>query len=243
MTNQTKDDLAYAYRLLGHLAMDDHTYTHLSARHGGGAGPSHGTSYYIYPFGLRFEEVTPDTLIRVDLHHQILEGEEYQFNKTGFTIHGSIYQQRPDVHAIFHLHTPATVAVSAMEEGLLPISQWALHFYDHVAYHPYDSLVLDGQSQGNKLVRDLGNHPVLFLRNHGIITCGRTIHEAMFYCYHLELACKTQIMALGTGRPLVMPSPETCQKTNKDLLAFEEDLGLRDWLAWKRYVDRMDGKR
>lgn len=169
MSEEVKKNLSYAYRILGKLGLDDHTYTHLSAR------PDGADYYYIYPFGLRFEEVTPECLLKVSLNGEILEGKEYQYNKTGYIIHGSIYRARPDVNAVYHLHTVPTVAVSAMKEGLLPISQWALHFYGQIAYHGYNSLALDNHSHGADLVSDLGNKNVIFLKNHGYIACGKTL--------------------------------------------------------------------
>ncbi|KAJ6645065.1 putative aldolase class 2 protein [Pseudolycoriella hygida] len=220
-----KSNLAAAYQILAILGLDDHTYTHLSARVTG------SDCYYIYPFGLRFEDVTPNNLLKVSLEGVVLEGSEHSYNKTGYILHGNIYKTRKDINAIFHLHTPATVAVSSICDGLLPISQWALHFYDRLSYHEYDSLVLSAV-QGNEIVDDLGKNYVMLLRNHGMLTCGRTIHEAMFYTYHLEQACKTQCLALSTNQKLIVPSAEICKKSVQDLLAFEEDLGKRDWLAW-----------
>lgn len=231
MSNDVKTNLAYAYRILGKLGLDDHTYTHLSAR------PDGADYYYIYPFGLRFDEVQPADLLKVDLGGKILEGEEYQYNRTGYIIHGSIYRARADVNAVFHLHTVPTVAVSAMKDGLLPISQWALHFYDQLAYHDYNSLALDAGEHGDQLTNDLGDKMIMFLRNHGFIACGKTIHEALFYCYHLDLACRAQIAALSTGQELIIPSADVCRKANDDLLTFEEDLGKRDWEAWIRWID------
>lgn len=229
MTTQIKQQLAQAYQILGHLKMDDHTYTHLSAR-------AHDqSSLYIYPFGLRFEEVRADALMRVSFDGTILDGHEYQYNKTGYLIHGSVYEARPDVQAVFHLHTPAMVAVSALEEGLMPINQWALHFYGKVAYHAYDSLALVGQ-QGDQMVHDLGDKNVMLLRHHGALFCGKTLQEALFYAYHMEKACQTQCLTLGMGRPLVSISPEVCEKTVKDLLSFEKNLGERDWNAWVRFL-------
>src|SRR4051794_4863165 len=109
MDDKIKEDLAYAYRILGHLGMDDHTYTHLSAR------PKGADYYYIYPFGYRFDEVTSSCLLKVSLNGEILEGKEKQYNKTGYVIHGSIYRNRSELNAIFHLHTIASLAVSAMK--------------------------------------------------------------------------------------------------------------------------------
>ncbi len=229
------NDLALAYQILAHLKMDDSTYTHLSAR-------SNKEQYYhIYPFGLFFEEVTEKNLLTVSLKGEIIKGEEYQYNQTGYIIHGNIYQNRPEINAVFHLHTPATVAVSALKEGLLPISQWALHFYQKIAYHEYDSLALDYDIQGGKLVRDLGDKRVMLMRNHGMIACGETIHEALFYAYHLELACKTQLMILASNQEFIMPSHEICEKAVRDLLSFEKDLGKRDWNAWVRKISRNKG--
>lgn len=222
-----KEDLALSYQIISYLGYDDHTYTHLSAR------PSGVSYFYILPFGLRFEEVTADNLIKVDFEGNILEGREFQYNRTGYIIHASIYQYRDDINAIFHNHTPYNVAVSAMREGLLPISQWALHFYNKISYHDYDSLALDFSA---KLHEDLGSNFSMLLRNHGAITSGRTIWEAMFYTYHLEKACEAQVLSLSANRELIIPSHEICEKAVGDLLSFEKDLGLRDWKAWKRKI-------
>lgn len=227
----TKKNLAYAYQILGKLGLDDHTYTHLSAR------PEGADYYFIYPFGLRFEEVTEDNLLKVSLDGTILEGEECQYNKTGYVIHGNIYKNRDDINAIFHLHTEAGIAVASMKEGLLPISQWALHFYGQIAFHEYNSLALDEDEHGGAFVRDMGEKNVVLMRNHGFLTAGKTIHEAMFYCHHLQRACATQVAALSCNRELVIPDEEVCRKANQDLLTFEKDLGKRDWDAWVRWIE------
>lgn len=230
MDNQTiRKNLALAYNICGHLGLDDHTYTHLSSR------SAEGDSFFIYPFGLRYDEVTPDILMKVTFDGTVLEGKEHDYNKTGYVIHGAIYKARPDVNHAFHTHTPHGVAVSSMKQGLMPISQWALHLYDGVAYHGYDSLALEGE-QGDRLIRDLGTKNAMLMRNHGALTCGRTIHEALFYTYHLEKACVAQCLALASGAELILPSVETCEKSVKDLLSFEKDLGKRDWDAWVRLL-------
>ncbi|MFN7038849.1 MAG: class II aldolase/adducin family protein [Alphaproteobacteria bacterium] len=227
---EIKLELSQAYRILASLGLDDHTYTHLSSR------SSEGDSYYIYPFGLRFAEVEPNILMKISLNGEILEGEEYQYNKTGYIIHGEIYKERSDVNSIFHVHATSIVAVSACEAGLMPISQWALHFYNQISYHNYDSLALDND-QGSNIVKDLGENFTLLLKNHGAITSGRTIEEAMFYSYHLYQACKTQCLALSMNQKLILPSDEICTKAANDLLSFEQNLGERDWKAWVRMIE------
>lgn len=228
LEQKTRENLATAYRLLAHLQLDDLTYTHLSARVPG------ADYYYIYPLGQLFSEVTAETLLKVSLSGEVLEGHELQYNKTGYVLHSSIYLERSDVNAVFHLHTEAGVAVSCMEKGLLPLSQFSFHFYNRLSYHHYHSLALDVDFHGKKMAQDLGKNFAMFLRNHGTLTCGKTIHEAFFYTYYLEKACRVQCLALNTPQTLIYPSEEICEQAALDMRAFEEDLGIRDWQALKR---------
>lgn len=225
--------LSYAYRILADFGWDDWTYTHLSAR------PPGATYFFILPFGLLFEEVTPQSLLKVDFAGNILEGYEENYNRTGYMIHAEVYRARADLNALFHLHTVAGVAVSTLENGLLPLSQFALHFYDQIAYHNYDSLVLD-PNQSSTLAQDLGMHKIMFLRHHGTLTAGATLDEAFFYTRHLENACRVQIAALKTQQKLLTLSPDTCKKAVNDLLTFEKNLGERDWKAAIRRVQRVN---
>jgi ribulose-5-phosphate 4-epimerase/fuculose-1-phosphate aldolase len=218
-----KQELAAAYRILHRYGMADLTYTHLSAR------SLQGNSFFIYPLGLFFSEVNADNLLEVSLDGEILAGYEAQCNITGQLIHSSIYKARADINSIFHLHTIACTAVSAMQCGLLPLSQFSLHFFENIAYHHYNSLVLDAGVQCQELVADLKHHMTMLMCNHGSITCGKTIHEAMFYTMMLENACKVQIAC--KDHQTISVSPQVARKARNDMRAFEEDLGKRDFLA------------
>ena len=224
-----KQDLVNAYKILAKLKLDDHTYTHLSARI--------GDAFFIYPFGLRFEEVTEQNLMKISFDGEVLEGCEYQYNETGYKIHGNIYKNRSDLNFIFHLHTSEIVAVSANKKGLLPISQWALHFYGQIAYHEYNSLVLD-EGQASDLIKDLGDKKIMLMKNHGSLTCGGSVYEAMFFSYHLQKACETQCFATKSESDLVFINDDVAKKSNKDILSFEKDLGKRDWEAWLRWIEK-----
>jgi ribulose-5-phosphate 4-epimerase/fuculose-1-phosphate aldolase len=231
MNDMLKNDLAMAYKILGHLRWDDHTYTHLSVR------SAEGDSFYIYPFGFLFHEVEPENLLKVSLKGKVLEGVEYAYNETAYIIHGPVYKERPDINAIFHIHTPEIAAVSTCEKGLLPLSQWALHFYNKIAYHNYNSLNLQDE-QSKQIVKDLEKKYVMLLRSHGSVTCGKTIQEAMFYTYHLQKACQTQCLALSMNQNLIIPPESVCEQAVEDLLKFEENLGMRDWQAWLRLIEK-----
>lgn len=229
--NTLAQNLSDAHGILAMLGWDDHTYTHLSAR------LPDGTGFYLTPFGPRFEEIMPYDLLKLNFQGERLQGSPYWMNQTGHIIHSAIYQHCADIKAVFHLHTPETVAVSALAEGLLPLSQWALHFYGRLSYHNYDSLALN-ETQGALLAQDLSKNRVLFLRHHGIITAGATIEEALFYTYHLHKACEAQCKLLAMNAPYVTLAKETCEKTVGDLLSFETHLGQRDWQAWVRKLRR-----
>ena len=197
-----REQLSCAYRICAMLGLDDHTYTHLSA-----CVPGHD-HYYLQPFGYKFAEITAEKLLTLSYGGEVLAGEERFFNPTAYYQHGPIYAARPDVGAVFHLHTPAIVAVSCLQEGLLPLSQWALQFYGRTAYHHYDSLLLH-EHQSHHLVEDLASNSLLLMRNHGCLIAASTVQEAMYYAYHLEQACKTQCLALSMSKPLVMPEQGT----------------------------------
>ena len=231
MHKTLRANLTHAYHIIAHWGLDDSTYAHISAR-------TDENHFLILPFGHLFEEVTPESLLLTNLQGEVISGLEYQYNQTGYAIHGSIYKERPDINAIFHLHTHASIAVASSPNGLLPISQWALHFYNQIAYEDYNSLILETKTQGKSLAKQLGNHKVMLQRNHGILTCGSTLHEALFYVHHLEQACKVQAYSIPPKEGWVLPDHDTCLKAREDLLNFETNLGKRDWDAYVRQLTR-----
>jgi ribulose-5-phosphate 4-epimerase/fuculose-1-phosphate aldolase len=123
-----------------------------------------------------------------------------------------------------------------MRCGLLPISQFSFHFYENIGYHDYKSLALDA-NHDEALSQDLGENKALMLKNHGTLTVGATLHEALFYSIYLEKACKVQV-ALSNVSDLNLPSPAICMKARNDMRNFEADLGKRDWLALIRELER-----
>ncbi len=216
--NLIKQELAAAYQIFAKLGMDDAVYTHLSAR----SGPN-AESYFIYPFGLFFEEVTVDNLMEVDFNGKILSNHDTKYNKTGYLIHSAIYKQRADINAIFHLHTENGVAISSTKSGLLPLNQFSFLFQNQIGYVDYDSLILDA----NQTSKSLWQFKNTFLRNHGTISMGCTIQEAFFYAYYLEKACSVQCK-IGSQEAIFPPS-EICEKARQDMHSFEKNLGKTTW--------------
>ncbi|UUZ50632.1 class II aldolase/adducin family protein [Massilia sp. B-10] len=164
MTEQElRKDLVTCHQLVEYYGMGDTIYTHLSARL-----PDPANAFLTTPFGLLFDEIGPDDLIALDKNGRNLRKSPHAVNAAGFVIHSAIYNARPDVGCIIHTHTIAGVAVSALKEGLLPISQAALEFYNRISYHGYEGLATDFAECAH-LVRDLGNNSAMILHNHGLL--------------------------------------------------------------------------
>lgn len=196
-------DLAAAYRLIALEGMDDGIYTHISARLPDGVGGE--KRFLLNPFGLRFDEVTASSLVTVDESGAVIDDPHGAgVNAAGFTIHSAVHMARHDAACVLHTHTVAGVAVSSVEEGLLSLNQWSAQFHGQVAYHDYEGIALD-LGERERLIADLGPKNVMILRNHGMLTCGRSVAEAVKLTLNLERSCQAQIAALGMGltpRPL-----------------------------------------
>lgn len=237
---QLRRELAACYRLVAHYRMTDLIFNHISVRI---PGPDH--HFLLNPYGLLYEEVTASSLVKVDLDGELVEPSEYTVNPAGFVIHSAIHGAREDARCVLHTHTQAGCAVAAQKHGLLPLSQMALDFYNHVGYHDYEGIALD-LAERERLVADLGDKPVMILRNHGLLSVGETVAEAFFRIYYLEKACQIQIAAQAAE--LTMPTPEVCEYTYKQKNSPEnlsnnllEDSNYidRTWSAMIRLVERL----
>lgn len=226
-------DLAACYRLVAHFGWDDGLATHNSVR-----VPGTDDQFLINPYGLMFDEVTASSLVKVDMDGNTVLESPWGVNNAGFTIHSAVYMARPDAGAVIHTHTVAGMAVSAQRDGLLPLTQKSLRFYDRTAYHEYEGLALD-LDERQRIAASLGAHKALILRNHGLLAVGATVREAFIVMRGLEFACQAQIAAQSGGAPLVTPPPEVCEHTARQFEA-NSDPGGRDWPAFLRLLDRLD---
>ena len=206
---QTRLDLAACYRLVDLYGMSDLIYNHITARI-----PGTADHLLINLYGLLYREITASSLVKIDLEGNILwkPDTDYGINKSGYVIHGAIHQARPDVACVLHTHTRAGMAVSAMQHGLLPLSQTAMRFVGHLAYHDYEGPAID-LDERQRLVRDLGPHDAMVLRSHGLLTCGATIQQAFNTMYQLELSCRSQVDAMAARTELIIPSDNVLAHT------------------------------
>lgn len=206
---QVRHDLAAFYRLMAHFRMTDLIDTHISA-----CVPDAPDHFLINRYGVLFEEMRPSDLVKIDLQGRLGEGQDSKtsrINLAGFVIHSAIHEARPDLACVIHTHTPDGIAVSCQAEGLLPISQHALKFYNRIGYHDYEGVALDLDERA-RLATSLGSHDVMILRNHGLVAAGSSIPKAFHNIMFLERACQAQVKAISGARPLTIPSPDVCKR-------------------------------
>lgn len=231
---QVRTDLAAAYRLVAHYGWDDLIFTHISAR-----VPGPDEHFLINPYGWMFHEITASSLVKVDLDGTIVSATDQIINPAGFTIHSAVHAARHDVGCVLHLHTGDGIAVSAMAEGLLPLSQTAMVALANLSYHEFEGIALD-LGERERLVADLGDSNLMILRNHGTLACGRTVAQAFLNMHVLERACQAQVRALAGGRALHLPKPEVRDVVAQQVRGMKIDVSSLAWAGLLRMLDAKD---
>ncbi|WBV42206.1 class II aldolase/adducin family protein [Pseudoroseomonas cervicalis] len=229
---ELREDLACAYRLLAHFGMTDLVYTHLSVRI-----PGEGHRFLVNPYGLLFEEITASSLVAVDAEGAPLQQTTWPVNPAGFVIHSAVHRAVDRARCVMHTHTLAGMTVAAQQGGLLPLNQMSMELHDRVAIHDYEGIAADDNlGERERIVRDLGDRPCLILRNHGLLTIGRTVGEAFYWMYYLEQSCRIQVAAQSTGAPLALPPLEMVQRVREQAA----DSPVKGWLPWQALKRKMD---
>jgi ribulose-5-phosphate 4-epimerase/fuculose-1-phosphate aldolase len=236
-----RTDLAAAYRLMAYFGLDDSIYTHISAR-----VPGAKDQFLINPYGVLFRDITASSLIKINLAGEIVDQPhaDYGVNPAGFTIHSAIHSARHDAACVLHTHTVAGVAVSSLTAGLQPVNQWALQFYNRVAYHDYEGIALNHDERA-RLIASLGpSLRALVLRNHGLLTVGRSVSEACILMINLERACRVQMAIQGSGQTTYPLSADVCELTAKQYEAGDANRrpGMPDSYAreWTAMLQRLE---
>ena len=231
---QLRCELAAAYRLVALYGWSDLVFTHISARL---PGPEH--HFLINPYGLMFEEITASSLVKVDQACNKLSDSPFPVNPAGFTIHSCIHAAREDAACVLHTHSRAGVAVSAQKCGVLPISQQSTFVLASLGYHDYEGVALRDEEQP-RLQADLGSNNHLMLRNHGLLTVGKTIAEAFLAMYIFESVCRIQLDAQAGGE-LVMVNPRILEGMAQVMKTATAGQGANiAWPALLRKLERTD---
>jgi ribulose-5-phosphate 4-epimerase/fuculose-1-phosphate aldolase len=204
-----KVKLAAGYRILARYGMGQGIAGHISAR-----VPGAPDYFWVNPFGLPFSQVTADTMALVSHKGELIGGWPL-VNYAAFCIHGAIHQARPDIDCAVHTHSPAGSAFSALNMLLEPLDQVCCSFFeDHAVYSEYDGVVLD-LDQARGIAEALGDKRALILANHGLITCARTIEQAVIDMIDFDRSCELNLRAMATGRPIKPVPPEAARQARQ----------------------------
>ena len=230
-------DLAACYRLVAMYGMSDLIFTHISAKlpHSvSGDAPQ----FLINPYGLMFDEITASSLIKIDMAGNQITPSEFSVNRAGFVIHSTIHDARHDAACVLHTHSRAGVAVSAQKAGLLPISQQATLMMSSLSYHDYEGLAVHDDER-DRLKADMGESNYLILRNHGLLTVGKTVPDTFLAMYFLECACQIQISAQAGGE-ITQVSQKVLDGVSTAVKLQQSNNVSAGALAWPALLRRLD---
>lgn len=227
-----RTELAAAYRMISELGWTDLGATHLSLR-----VPDEPDAYLLIQWGLFFDEVTADNLVKVGFDGQVRSHDgDREVNPAAVTIHGGLLGARSDLHAVVHTHTRAGIAATCHPEGLLPLSQHALRFWARQGRHRYEGIALD-DDEGPRLAADLGDNELLLLDNHGLLTVGSNMPEAFSAMYYAEFSAQVQVDVLAATQNPILVSEDECEVVAAQ---YEASSGYmyRDWMGLRRLLAR-----
>ena len=201
-----KQRLAAGFRLFGRFGFDEGVAGHITAR-----DPEHLDHFWVNPFGMNFKHIRVSDLLLVNRDGEVVEGSR-PVNAAAFAIHSQVHEARPEVIAAAHSHSLHGKAWSSLGRLLDPLTQDACAFYqDHALFDDYTGVVLDLE-EGKRLAHALGGTKALILRNHGLLTVGRSVDEAVWWFITMERSCQAQLLAEAAGTP-VQISPEAAELT------------------------------
>jgi ribulose-5-phosphate 4-epimerase/fuculose-1-phosphate aldolase len=229
-------DLAAAYRLVALFGWDDLVFTHISAAVPGADG-DHSGEFLINPYGMMFDEITASSLVKVDAQGKKLDDSPFEVNPAGFVIHSAVHAARHDVGCVLHVHSVNGIAVSAQKAGVLPLSQHSIFVLDSLGYHDYEGVALRDEEKP-RLVADLGDKTYLMLRNHGLLTVGRSVAEAFQAMYFFETTCMIQVRAQAGGGELIAVPRDIINTARQQAAAGTRGQGAS--LAWPGLLRRLD---
>jgi ribulose-5-phosphate 4-epimerase/fuculose-1-phosphate aldolase len=193
-----KQRLAAGFRLFAKMGFDEGVAGHITAR-----DPELSDHFWVNPFGMDFSQIKVSDLILVNHEGKVVEGS-WPVNAAAFAIHSQVHQARPDVVAAAHAHSIYGKAFSTLGKKLDPITQDVCAFYDdHEVFDDYTGVVLDTE-EGKRIAHALGGGKAAILRNHGLLTVGQSVDEAVFWFITMDRSAQTQLLAEAAGKPVLI---------------------------------------
>jgi len=186
-----KGRLAAAFRVFGKYGFDEGVAGHITMR-----DPVDPHSFWVNPFGKAFSLINKSDLILVNHKGEVIDGGECRLlNTAAFMIHSAVHEARPDVICAAHSHSIYGRTWCTLGRPIKALTQDSCAFHnDHVVYDSFNGVVL-AEKEGKDIAACLGNKKAALLQNHGLLTVGKTIEEAVFWFVSLEKCCHSQLMA------------------------------------------------
>jgi ribulose-5-phosphate 4-epimerase/fuculose-1-phosphate aldolase len=193
-----KERLAAAFRLFGKFGFDEGVAGHITAR-----DPELLDHFWVNPFGMAFSHIRVSDLILVNNRGDVVEGNA-AVNGAAFAIHSQVHAARPDVIAAAHSHSIYGKSWSTLGRLLDPLTQDACAFYeDHALFDDFTGVVLDLE-EGKRIAHAVGEGKAAILRNHGLLTVGHSVDEAVWWFVTMERSCQAQLLAEAAGTPVLI---------------------------------------
>ncbi len=222
-----KQRLAAAFRLFSKFGFDEGVAGHITAR-----DPERTDCFWVNPFGMDFSQIKVSDLILVNDKGEVVEGE-HPVNGAAFAIHSSVHAARPDCIAAAHAHSMNGKSWSALGRLLDPITQDSCAFYeDHSLFDDFTGVVLD-TSEGRRIADALGNCKAVILRNHGLLTVGKSVDEAAWWFITMERTCQAQLLATAAGEPHLI------SHENAKLTSTQVGSNMAGWFQFQPLYDRI----
>lgn len=228
-------ELAQCYRLVDHFGWTEMIFNHISVRL-----PGPEKRYLVNPFGLNYNEVTPENLLTVDVSGRLIGESNYTPNPAGFALHGAIHSAREDIHCIIHTHTNPVSAVAQKQAGFSHDNFYGAQLFGRVGYHTFEGITLYNDER-ERMLESLGDRHVLVLRNHGVAVGDADVPRAFMLLWTVQRAAEIQCQAgmiPGPDTPLDNAVRERCANDARNLIQSSNYAQLFFDAAVRRMVEK-----
>ncbi len=232
---QLRVDLAAAFRLAVEMNWHESVGNHFSA-----AVSADGKQFLMNPKWRHFSTIRASDL-------QLLNADDQETMKradapdvSAWAIHGGLHGSVAHARVLLHLHPPYATALAGLADpDFKPIDQNTARFYNRIAVDMNYGGIAEGQAEGIRLGKVLGNRSTMMMANHGVLVAAPTVAEAWEHMYFLERAAQTLMLAYASGQPLNIMKPDLAEKTARDWDDYKDSC-FAHFEHLKRQLDKKD---
>jgi ribulose-5-phosphate 4-epimerase/fuculose-1-phosphate aldolase len=235
-----REQLAACYRIFAMLGWTELIYNHITVRLPDTVS-GQDKQFLINPFGLHYSEVTASNLVKINVQGEKLDSSNpYPVNPAGFTVHGAIHTLTPNAHCVMHTHTTSGIAIACTPGGISQHNFYGAQLAGRIAYHDFEGITIHAD-EGPRLVANMADRQAIVLRNHGLLSWGRTVPEAFAILWTMQRACDVQLAVASMG-PAIPVSDDIAARCSRDSLQFNpaHGAGADVFAAMTRLVDKID---